>query len=783
MPPSPCKQCGTLIPQGSRFCPQCGSSLGGSTPVAEPAGGPWEVILLRLREAALPRYQVRKLLGSGGMAGVYLADEPRLGRRVAIKVMSPGLMADPAQVDRFHQEARATARLSHPNIVTIHEIDDRGGLHYFVMAYVEGRTLGDVLSEAQGPLPVPVVLRWFRQITGALNHAHRLGIVHRDVKPGNILLDGDGNALVTDFGIAKVADEPGLTRTGMLVGTPTYMSPEQCLSTGITGAADQYSLGILVYHMLTGSPPFTGGTMAVLQAHVGQRPEPLLSRRPDCPPELAALVDRMMAKDPGDRWPSLSEVLEILEEPGTSTAISTGMLTGAPGRPRAPTMPPPADPPPAREGPPPSRTPAAAAPSAPPSPSSRKGRPEGAPQGPGKGGAPPAAGAPPRSQPPAAGSAPPDRDPRGRDPVAVPGGVPAPAPSAPARTSRAAPPPSSRQRPSSPLPLVGGGLAVAALAAVAFFLVRGGGETTPSEGGGTVAASPGVPPREDPRLQGMGGGVPPDESAPDPGEGLPEGDGGQPGEAGDAGPPVGEVSGATVPAEVTPPPATGPTPPRDVPPPATQPTPSPPAPARISVAGTLPPGARLTAAGPPGTLGLSPGGTELPPGRWTLEFQAPGHRSQREVITLESGARFTWAPELVQDVPVAPPVEEAPPEPAGFDEAAARQGVESALAAFAGAFQSRNMQNVIRSYPASNEEWRQEWRPLVEDTRNIQDLQAAIGGVRHLSTTEGAAEVAFVLSLRYVDLRNRPQAQELPFRGRLTPGGNGWTLAEVRSGG
>jgi len=328
---------------------------------------------------------------------------------------------------------------------------------------------------------------------------------------------------------------------------------------------------------------------------------------------------------------------------------------------------------------------------------------------------------------------------------------------------------------------------VAAVAALAFFLFRGGEEPAPAEGEVRAATSPSLPPREDPRLQGMGGGVAPEQGAPDPGQGLPEDDGVQPDDAGEAEETGGEGPGATDPVEVTPPPATGPTPARDVPPPATQPSPTPPAPARISVAGTLPAGARLTAAGPPGTLGISPGGTELPPGRWALEFQAPGYRSQREVITLEAGARFTWAPDVVQDAPapppVGPPAEEAPPEPAGFDEAVAQRGVESALAAFASAFQSRSMQNVIRTYPSSNEEWRQEWRALVEDTRNIQELQAAVGGVRHLSTTEDAADVAFVLSLRYVDLRNRPQAQDLPFRGRLTPGGNGWTLVEVQSGG
>ena len=186
---------------------------------------------------------------------------------------------------------------------------------------------------------------------------------------------------------------------------------------------------------------------------------------------------------------------------------------------------------------------------------------------------------------------------------------------------------------------------------------------------------------------------------------------------------------------------------------------------------------------------MSPGGTNLPAGRWTLEFQAPGHVPQREVVTLQAGARFTWSPAVVAEPAVAEGAPSEPaPAPAGFDEAAARVGVEAALAAFAGGFQSRDMQNVIRRYPTSSEEWRGEWRPLVEDTRNFRDLQAGIGEVRHLSVAEGSADVQFVMSLRYVDLRNRPQSQNLSFRGRLipggsSPGGSGWMLVDLQTGG
>ncbi|MBT8336366.1 MAG: protein kinase, partial [Gemmatimonadetes bacterium] len=230
--PRTCDQCGEPLPPEGRFCSHCGS-LSGSPESAPNASastrlGPWERILERLRTVTAGRYDVQRLLGWGGMAGVYLAEELRLKRRVAIKVIAPGLLMDPSQIERFEQEARTTAQLNHPNIVTIFEVDEREDLHYFTMTYVPGRALSQVMAEAAASLPIDVVRAWVRQVSGALSYAHQRGVVHRDIKPGNILLDEHGNALVGDFGIAKVAEEPGLTRTGMLVGTPAYMSPEQC---------------------------------------------------------------------------------------------------------------------------------------------------------------------------------------------------------------------------------------------------------------------------------------------------------------------------------------------------------------------------------------------------------------------------------------------------------------------------------------------------------------------------------------------------------------------------
>ena len=203
----------------------------------------WASIVPRLQEALSPRYEVHRLLGHGGMAGVYLATEARLGREVAIKVISPSLVMDESFVARFEQEARATARMRHTNIVTIYEVDHKDDFLYIAMSYCAGRTLGAVMREESKPMSPEVGLAWLYEVASALDHAHHNGIIHRDIKPGNILLDDEGRALVADFGIAKVADQPGLTSTGFLVGTPAYMSPEQCAGSEITTASDQYSFG------------------------------------------------------------------------------------------------------------------------------------------------------------------------------------------------------------------------------------------------------------------------------------------------------------------------------------------------------------------------------------------------------------------------------------------------------------------------------------------------------------------------------------------------------------
>jgi len=280
-------------------------------PLEGTAGGDaWERILAKLRLAVDGEYEILRQIGAGGMAAVYLARQVALNRQVAIKVMSPALLTGPGMVDRFRQEARTIAALDHPNIISIYTVRNYEDLHFFVMKFITGRSLEHVIR-AVGHLPVIMTRGLLFMIGNALAHAHRRNIIHRDIKPANILIDLDGSAVVTDFGIAKVAENQMLTQThsGVVIGTPAYMSPEQCYAQPATAASDQYSLGIVAYEMLTGHPPFTGSQFVVMQAHTEKRVPPIRETRPDCPPDLEAAILRMLAKDPHDRWPSMEHAI------------------------------------------------------------------------------------------------------------------------------------------------------------------------------------------------------------------------------------------------------------------------------------------------------------------------------------------------------------------------------------------------------------------------------------------------------------------------------------------
>jgi serine/threonine protein kinase len=277
-----------------------------------PMGAPPEMVaeldvLHRLRRAVRGEFDILKEIGRGGMGVVFLARDIALDRLVAIKVLPTG--GKPDAVERFRREARTAASLSHPNIVPVHAVREDEDLIFFVMKYVEGRAL-DGLLKLTGPLPVPMALSIAQQVGSALHHAHRNGVIHRDIKPANIMIDADGWALVADFGIAKVRSDHHLTRTGVTMGTPTYMSPEQCSGSEVTEASDQYSLGIMIYQMLTGREPFSGDSIAaVVTKHLFEDATPLTTLNPDCPPVVASAVHRMMAKAASDRWPSIRDAV------------------------------------------------------------------------------------------------------------------------------------------------------------------------------------------------------------------------------------------------------------------------------------------------------------------------------------------------------------------------------------------------------------------------------------------------------------------------------------------
>src|SRR5881398_1219583 len=312
-----CTRCGASVAAGAYFCARCGTSIPiGSGDAGATVASASHALLDALRQATLGAYEVLAEVGHGGMATVYLAHDLALDRKVAIKVLAPALLLiGEGMVERFKREARTAAALSHPHIIPIYAVKESEHVLYFVMKYVQGRALDTVIRDV-GTLPIPMVQTILAQVGDALGYAHRHGVIHRDIKSANIMLDEDGRAVVTDFGIAKVVQAEGLTMTGVTVGTPTYMSPEQCATRDVTGASDQYSLGVVAYEMLTGRLPFqANSTMSVKYAHFNERPRPVAELRPDCPPNLAAGVMRMLEKDPARRWPSMDDIGAVCGRP------------------------------------------------------------------------------------------------------------------------------------------------------------------------------------------------------------------------------------------------------------------------------------------------------------------------------------------------------------------------------------------------------------------------------------------------------------------------------------
>ena len=328
-----CSRCGTEVQQSSKFCPTCGLDLtaitqGGNLPgtgvqpTAQDDTG-------AVREALKDEYELEKELGRGGMAIVFKARDKSLEREVAIKVLPFSLSFDAEFVERFQREARTSAKLEHPNIIPIYRVGKSGRVIFFVMKFLRGKPLSDVI-EARGAIPVPEIKRILVEAARALGYAHKHGIVHRDIKPDNIMFDELGQAIVTDFGIAKAQSGARLTGTGMSIGTPHYMSPEQARAQNLDGRSDIYSLGVVGYQCLTGHVPFDGeDSFSIGYKHIMEElPTPPLETAEQR--DLFAIIQKMMAKKVEDRFQTAEELVGALEGTG---GIASAMMSDVATRP------------------------------------------------------------------------------------------------------------------------------------------------------------------------------------------------------------------------------------------------------------------------------------------------------------------------------------------------------------------------------------------------------------------------------------------------------------------
>jgi serine/threonine protein kinase len=330
-----CSRCGSEITGKSKFCPSCGLDLMATTPVHAIATGTLQELDL-VREALTAEYEIIEELGRGGMALVYRARDRHLEREVAIKVLPFSLAFDSEFVERFQREARTAAQLEHPNIIAIYRVGRSGRVIYFVMKFLRGGSLSTVLGERKKLSP-PEIRRLLLEAGSALGYAAQRGIVHRDIKPDNIMFDEFGQCVLTDFGIAKAASGQRLTGTGMSIGTPHYMSPEQARAQSIDGRSDIYSLGIVAFQCLTGEVPYDGeDSFSIGYKHITEPiPNPSLITADER--RLFEVIKRMLMKDPADRFQSCEELVASLQgapvaAPGAlraSAAVGVGGGGGA----------------------------------------------------------------------------------------------------------------------------------------------------------------------------------------------------------------------------------------------------------------------------------------------------------------------------------------------------------------------------------------------------------------------------------------------------------------------
>ncbi len=281
------------------------------------------------------RYRILRKLGSGGMANVYLAEDEELGRRVAIKILNDRYANDDLFIERFRREAKSAAGLSHPNIVSIYDRGEAEGTYYIAMEVIEGRSLKELIM-TRGALPIGAAISYAKQLLEALRFAHRHGIIHRDIKPHNVLVSADQHVKaneprlkVTDFGIARHGPSQ-MTEAGSIMGTAQYLSPEQARGAPVTAASDLYSAGVVLYEMLTGKVPFTGDSaIEIAMKHVNELPAPPSALRPEIPPELDQIILRALAKNPADRYQTAEEFIEDLERVEAGLPISRATSTAA----------------------------------------------------------------------------------------------------------------------------------------------------------------------------------------------------------------------------------------------------------------------------------------------------------------------------------------------------------------------------------------------------------------------------------------------------------------------
>jgi eukaryotic-like serine/threonine-protein kinase len=337
-----CSRCGSEISDNSKFCPSCGLDLTATTPVRSMASGAVADLEL-VREALNSEYEVFEELGRGGMALVYRAKDRHLEREVAVKVLPFTLAFDAEFVERFQREARTAAQLEHPNIIPIYRVGRSGRVIYFVMKYLRGGSLATVLAERKKLTP-PEIRRLLIEAGSALGYAAQRGIVHRDIKPDNIMFDEFGQCVLTDFGIAKAASGGRLTGTGMSIGTPHYMSPEQARAQPIDGRSDIYSLGVVAYQCLAGAVPYDGeDSFSIGYKHITEPiPSPHLPTADER--RVFEVIKRMLMKEPADRFQACEELIASLQgqptaNAGAFKATQPGRSTGTPAIASQPTTP------------------------------------------------------------------------------------------------------------------------------------------------------------------------------------------------------------------------------------------------------------------------------------------------------------------------------------------------------------------------------------------------------------------------------------------------------------